>query len=195
MILSDDEIILQIKNGNMEALRLLFSCYKIHFKTLETKMRLRYRFIGYDRYDLINIMMSNMINIIKLYDMNRSSFFSFWQLLETRNLLSLYKQNYQEIKIQSNQVDINDEYVDFFINKTHSVDYEKDYILCEEYNSQLNLVKDSLGDDFKKVLLMWSRGYKYNEISQKLNIKTIRVNYIIRTSLKLLKEKNDNKKD
>lgn len=189
MILTDDEIILQIRKGNEEALKLLFSCYEIHFKTLEAKMRLKYKFINYDREDFVLIMMENMMNIIRCYNIEKSMFFMFWKLLETRNLLSLYKREYNGLKIFLNQLSIDNPSVSYIANKKHSYDYEEEYMLKESYNSQLSFVDDKFGEESRKVLLMWSQGYKYDEISKQLNMKRVRINYIIRTSLKVLKDK------
>ena len=191
MMLSDDEIIIQIIKGNEEALRLLFLYYEKHFRKLDIKTRLirKNDVSSYD--DVKSLMMLNMIKIIKQYNKNKSSFFVFWSLLEYRHIVGLYRS-----KIENNEhtlVSLEDWQIETFSND-FTLSTIEDYSLHEQYEFQLKKVEDKYGFSCKDIIIYWSHGYSYLEISKICKCDIKKVNYQINKSLEFLRGKKTKKK-
>lgn len=184
MILSDDEIIIQIIKGNQEALGLLFLYYEKHFRKLEIKTR-NYRKNNLLEYeDLESFMKANMINIIKQYDSVKSSFFAFWSLLEYRHILGKMRvsemYDFQCVSIEEWNIEK--------VSLEISENIVSNYSFKEQYNEQLDKIEHRYGLDCKNIIVYWSRGYSYLEISQIFNCEVQKINYEIMKALSYLKK-------
>ena len=188
MILSDDEIIIQVIKGYEEALGLLFLYYEKHFRKLEIKIRNRCNYTGMDYEDIKMLMMMNIINVIKQYDREKSSFFAFWSLLEYRHIINDFRKKNNDINSVYNVISMDEiglDYCSYIFNDDSIIN---DYSIKEEYEKQLELLKDKFSDVERQIIVLWSNGFTYDQISEMLNIKLNNVNYIITKCLSFLKK-------
>lgn len=184
MILSDDEIIIQVIKGNEEALGLLFLYYEKHFRILEIKIRKYCYYYDVDYEDIRLMMMENMMEIIKIYDKEISSFFAFWSIVEHRHLLNSFRKIDNTISF----VSMDEVGIDFFSYLLSEDNVISDYSLKEAYQRNLNKIEYFYSDVEKQIVILWSKGYTYIQISEMLKIKLSKVCYIITKCLTFLKK-------
>lgn len=187
-MLSDDELILQIKKNNLEALELLFFKYEINFNFLIKKMGNYFKPLNYDKEDLKIIMKTNMLNIIKLYDINKASFSAFWTLMEKRHLIKIYREKNVDIKSSITNTSLDEQKSDFILNKYLVETPLEKYIMKDDYNFFINKIEENVGEYYKNILLLWSKGYSYNEIAKLYNITPIQVNNYIQKCFNIIKK-------
>lgn len=187
-MLSDDELILQIKKNNLEALELLFFKYEINFNFLIKKMGNYFKPLNYDKEDLKIIMKTNMLNIIKLYDINKASFYAFWILMEKRHLIKIYREKNVDIKSSITNTSLDEQKSDFILNKYLVETPLEKYIMKDDYNFFINKIEENVGEYYKNILLLWSKGYSYNEIAKLYNITPIQVNNYIQKCFNIIKK-------
>lgn len=187
-MLSDDELILQIKKNNLEALELLFFKYEINFNFLIKKMGNYFKPLNYDKEDLKIIMKTNMLNIIKLYDINKACFSAFWILMEKRHLIKIYREKNVDIKSSITNTSLDEQKSDFILNKYLVETPLEKYIMKDDYNFFINKIEENVGEYYKKILLLWSKGYSYNEIAKIYNITPIQVNNYIQKCFNIIKK-------
>ena len=187
-MLSDDELILQIKKNNLEALELLFFKYEINFNFLIKKLGNYFKPLNYDKEDLKIIMKTNMLNIIKLYDINKASFSAFWILMEKRHLIKIYREKNVDIKSSIINTSLDEQKSDFILNKYLVETPLEKYIMKDDYNFFINKIEENVGEYYKNILLLWSKGYSYNEIAKIYNITPIQVNNYIQKCFNIIKK-------
>lgn len=190
MELSADEIILQIRKENEEAIGLLFLCYEKHFKVLETKMLYSYRLMGYSREDLRTILMRETLDILKLYEMDRSAFFPFWKRLGMQKMNHLYQREENESAIESTKVSLDSVFLDY-LNSEYSKDPLEKYILKADYEAEIGKMETVFSVECAKILRLWSEGDTYEEISEKTGLSVFRINYLLHKMMLILKKKRD----
>lgn len=184
---SADEIILQIRKENEEAVRLLFSCYEKHFKVLETKMIYSYRLMGYSREDLRTILMKETLDIVKLYEMDRSAFFPFWKRIAMQKMNHLYQKEENESTIESKKVSLDSVFLDYF--SEYSKDPLERYILKADYETEIGKTETSFSIECATILRLWSEGEPYEAIAEKTGLSVFRINYLLHKMMSMLKKR------
>ena len=186
--LAADEIILQIRKGNEEALELLFLLYEIHFLNIEKKMRLIYHYPYSLKEDVRMIIKKTTYESIFLYEMDKSMFFSYWRLLVLQKLHRFFDKEKQMIMIDKQKCDVDFERLD-----TSDYHFEQDVptkmYFRDEYQKSLVNINDEYGGQDASIIRMWSEGYDYSEIAKTFNITINKVGYIIYKSIKHLRDK------
>lgn len=188
-MLSDDELILQIRKNNLEALELLFFKYENYFIFLIKKMGIYLKSLNYEYDDLKMIMKANMLEIIKSYNIDKSTFLSFWILMEKRHLIKIYRENVVELKTSSNVTSLDSEQTDYLLNKYLVETPLHGYIMKDEYNMAIEKIENNIGDFYKNILLLWGNGYSYSEIAEIYHTSTSHINNSIQKCFNLLKRK------
>lgn len=186
MQLSIDEIILQIRKENKEAIELLFSCFEIHFKVLENKLVNSYRVNGINKEDLRIMMMQDTLNIIKRYEMDKSAFFPYWRTIILRNINNYFEKYAFEFNIEENKVSIDQVFLEMYGKDENTLE---SYTLHDDYLRYLKLISDTFGEEDGIVLKLWSEGFTYQQIAKMLKIPVSRVGYSVYRSIKYLKNK------
>ena len=186
--ISLDEIIIQIKKGNEEALKLLFSLYEKHFKIIEKKMMMKYPISGYSREDVEEIIRIYTYEAIKRYDENKAVFYPFWKLLIERKIRDIYEKEYKETIIEKKKISLDNESIGFFsFESNRSSSPIDNYVLKDQYSEMIETVVKECGKKVGKILVLWCNGYSYSEIAKIFNISNAKVNYEIMKAKKILK--------
>ena len=114
MELAIDEVILQIRKNNQEAVRLLFSLFEKHFIVIEKKFINSGTTIGYMRSDLRSIVLKETLDALKLYEFDKSNFFSYWKLIVSRRFYNHFESLNNEAKIFKNIYQIDEVFENTF---------------------------------------------------------------------------------
>ena len=191
MELSNDEIILQIRKENREAKELLFLYFEKHIAVIRKLVEKDFSYLGISREDLKYIIFAETLNVIKMYEFDKSVFFAFWKLWMIRYLRNRLKGSaHTSISGEKINLSLSDYPFENFYNKNNPLE---EYILSDFYRDSLDKVDSFYGNIDKKILKLWSEGFSYEEISQRLNISLHKVTYSIYRSIKLLKENGSRK--
>ena len=188
MDLSADELILQIRKGNEEALKLLFLMFEIHFANIEKKMRIIYNYPYNLREDIRIIMRQATHEVIYTYEMDKSIFFPYWRLIVTQRVHRFLEKEKQMIAINNNKYDFDLSRLDTR-EICDEIDFPTEMYFKDEYQKCLSNIYDEYGVKEANIIMMWSEGYDYNEISKVYNIPSNKVGYIIYKSIKHLRDK------
>ena len=185
MELGIDEVILQIRKNNQEAVRLLFSLFEKHFIVSEKKFINSGTTIGYMRSDLRSIVLKETLDALKLYEFDKSNFFSYWKLIVSRRFYNHFESLNNEAKIFKNIYQIDEVFENTFSNEVVPINK---YELHDVYNDCLKIIKDENGEEAQNIIILWSEGYSYQEIAHKVKMSINQVTYIINKSIKRVKE-------
>ncbi len=185
MELAIDEVILQIRKNNQEAVRLLFSLFEKHFIVIEKKFINSGTTIGYMRSDLRSIVLKETLDALKLYEFDKSNFFSYWKLIVSRRFYNHFESLNNEAKIFKNIYQIDEVFENTFSNEVVPINK---YELHDVYNDCLKIIKDENGEEAQNIIILWSEGYSYQEIAHKVKMSINQVTYIINKSIKRVKE-------
>lgn len=187
MELSIDEVIIQYRKGNEEAIELLFLLFGKHFAVLENKFKISGTMLGYTRYDIRNIIQMETIDLLKLYEFDKSNFFAYWKLILTRKFYNLFESYKSETSVFNNIYSIDDNFENIFCN--FNEEPLQKYIMRDSYQDCINIVKDNSGNLAQKIIILWSEGYSYQDIARITKMSINQVCYLIYKSLKMIKEK------
>ena len=175
--LTDEEIILQIKNGDEKALTFLLDKYK---DLVNMKVG-KYFLIGAEKEDIVQEGMIGLYKAIKNFDKSKQNTFkTFANMCIERQLITAIKTSNRQKHMQLNSYlslntsayDNDDEnsveLMDTFNND--SVEDPLETIMKKEYYEQVQKSMDeSLSKFEKQVLDRFIKGESYNIIAQKLN--------------------------
>lgn len=186
MNLSVDELILQIRKENNEAKEMLISHFEPHIAVMIRKYGKDYKYLGYSREDLVSLLQQETLNAVYLYEFDKSAFFAFWKLVITRTLLGKLKRNKLIIQSEKTKVSLDSTLSENLFNKFDPLD---NYILHDEYESNLDNIEKNLDSLDQKILKLWSENYSYEELSEMFNLPKSKISYIIYRSIKYLREK------
>lgn len=187
--ISYDEIILQIRKENAEALRLLFFCFEKHFRIFEKKAIYSYRMSGYAFEDIRRILEVMTVDVIRRYEMDKSAFFAFWKIIVGRRLFDLYEKERFESSVEYNKISLDSELMDFFYDEAYFTDPLQNYIAHDQYADALQRAEDAFGARTSQILRMWSEGFSYGEIAEALRISPSKVNYELSKAIRLVRER------
>ena len=164
MELSNDEIILQIRKENREAKELLFLYFEKHIAVIRKLVEKDFSYLGISREDLKYIIFAETLNVIKMYEFDKSVFFAFWKLWMIRYLRNRLKGSaHTSISGEKINLSLSDYPFENFYNKNNPLE---EYILSDFYRDSLDKVDSFYGNIDKKILKLWSEGFSYEEISQ-----------------------------
>lgn len=186
MILSVDEIILQIRKENNEAKEMLISLFEPHIAVMIRKFGNDYKYLGYSREDLVSLLQQETLNAVNLYEFDKSAFFPFWKLVVTRMLLGRLKRHKLSIQAEKVKVSLDSTLSENLFNKFDPLD---NYILHDEYENNLSNIGEKLDPLDQKIVKLWSENYSYDELAEMFNLSKARISYIIYRSIKYLREK------
>ena len=175
--LTDEEIILQIKNGDEKALTFLLDKYK---DLVNMKVG-KYFLIGAEKEDIVQEGMIGLYKAIKNFDKNKQNTFkTFANMCIERQLITAIKTSNRQkhmplnsyLSLNTSAYDNDDEnsveLMDTFNND--SVEDPLETIMKKEYYEQVQKSMDeSLSKFEKQVLDRFIKGESYNIIAQKLN--------------------------
>ena len=183
-----DEIILQIRKNNEEALELLFVCFEKHFAILENRMLYQYRLRGFSREDLRQIISEDMLKIIRHYEIDKGLFFVLWKKIETRNLLHLFQKNAEIALYEDSENCYDFAILDFLLPEDERNGPLDRYIREADYHEQLEKIAHSFSAEDAKILRMWSEGYSYEEIAAEYRVPLQRITYLLHRAFVCLKK-------
>ena len=175
--LTDEEIIVQIKNGDEKALTYLLDKYK---ELVNIKVG-KYFLIGAEREDIIQEGMIGLYKAIKSFDKQKQNTFkTFANMCIERQLITAIKTSNRQkhmplnsyLSLNTAAYDNDDEnsveLIDTFNNDTTEDPLET--IMKKEYYEQIqNSIEKSLSKFEKQVLDRFIKGESYNVIAKRLN--------------------------
>ena len=181
--ISDEELILNIRYGNREALELLYFRYEKIIGNYIYKYNYVFEKYGYSYEDLKATVWLILDKSINKYSLNNGFFYKYCYTACKSYVIDLLRKRTYETENY----------------KIDEIDELNDLSLCENtpdesFDNSMNLLVDKLLDEVKKmgqiyydVLKLYYCGYSYLEIAKKLQITTKKVNnilFVIRQKLK-----------
>ena len=173
MAISDEELINQIRNNDPQALNEIIERYK---SLIEIRVS-NYFINGAEKDDLMQEGRIGLFKAIMNYDSSKdASFNTFANLCIERQLINAVKNSNRQkhmplnnyVSLNGSDDDSSSENIDTVLN--NSVEDPLDTITKEEYMNEINDTLDKNLSDFEKnVLDLLLKGYKYDEIAQKLD--------------------------
>ena len=88
-MLSSDEMILQIRKGNEEAMELLFNYCDIYGNKLLRKIKQNYSFLGIEYEDIKSYLRIKTLEAVDIYDMSKSNFLAVWLIVVGRKITNM----------------------------------------------------------------------------------------------------------
>ena len=173
MAISDEELINQIRENDPQALNEIIERYK---SLIEIRVS-NYFINGAEKDDLMQEGRIGLFKAIMNYDAEKdASFNTFANLCIERQLINAVKNSNRQkhmplnnyVSLNGSDDDSSSENIDTVLN--NSVEDPLDTITKEEYMNEINDTLDKNLSDFEKnVLDLLLKGYKYEEIAQKLD--------------------------
>lgn len=173
---NDEEILLEIKNGNESALEFLISKYK----NLVNNKVSKYFIIGAEKEDIVQEGLIGLFKAIKDYDKTKqNSFKSFASLCIERQIITAIKTSNRQKHLPlnsslslNNTVNENDNETSFLeIVDAPNVEDPLDTITKKEYFTHIkSKLNSNLSDFEKKVLYNYIEGNSYTHIAEKLDM-------------------------
>ena len=173
MAISDEELINQIRNNDPQALNEIIERYK---SLIEIRVS-NYFINGAEKDDLMQEGRIGLFKAIMNYDSSKdASFNTFANLCIERQLINAVKNSNRQkhiplnnyVSLNGSDDDSSNENIDTVLN--NSVEDPLDTITKKEYMNEINDTLDKNLSDFEKnVLDLLLKGYKYDEIAQKLD--------------------------
>ena len=173
MAISDEELINQIRENDPQALNEIIERYK---SLIEIRVS-NYFINGAEKDDLMQEGRIGLFKAIMNYDAEKdASFNTFANLCIERQLINAVKNSNRQkhmplnnyVSLNGSDDDSSSENIDTVLN--NSVEDPLDTITKEEYMNEINDTLDKNLSDFEKnVLDLLLKGYKYEEIVQKLD--------------------------
>lgn len=173
MAISDEELINQIRENDPQALNEIIERYK---SLIEIRVS-NYFINGAEKDDLMQEGRIGLFKAIMNYDAEKdASFNTFANLCIERQLINAVKNSNRQkhmplnnyVSLNGSDDDSSNENIDTVLN--NSVEDPLDTITKEEYMNEINDTLDKNLSDFEKnVLDLLLKGYKYEEIAQKLD--------------------------
>ena len=108
--------------------------------------------------------------------------------MEKRHLIKIYREKNVDIKSSITNTSLDEQKSDFILNKYLVETPLEKYIMKDDYNFFINKIEENIGEYYKKILLLWSEGYSYNEIAKIYNITPIQVNNYIQKCFNIIKK-------
>ena len=173
MAISDEELINQIRENDPQALNEIIERYK---SLIEIRVS-NYFINGAEKDDLMQEGRIGLFKAIMNYDAEKdASFNTFANLCIERQLINAVKNSNRQkhmplnnyVSLNGSDDDSSSENIDTVLN--NSVEDPLDTITKKEYMNEINDTLDKNLSDFEKnVLDLLLKGYKYEEIAQKLD--------------------------
>ena len=173
--LSDEEVVILIKNGDKNALNYIINKYK---DVVNIKVS-KYFIIGAEKDDIVQEGLIGLYKAIKSFDSEKdNSFKTFANLCIERQLITAIKtsnrqkhmplNSYLSLNMSAYEDDEADTILDIF--DSNLVEDPLDTITKKEYYLSIeNAIDKSLSDFEKKVLNRFAKGESYVQIADKLN--------------------------
>lgn len=173
---NDEEILLEIKNGNDKALEFLISKYRNLVNSKVTK----YYIIGAEKEDIVQEGLIGLFKAIKDYDNTKqNSFKSFASLCIERQIITAIKTSNRQKHLPlnsslslNNTISDNDNESSFLeIINAQNVEDPLETITKKEYYTNIKeKLNENLSDFEKKVLYSYIEGNSYISIAEKLDM-------------------------
>lgn len=173
---NDEEILLEIKNGNDKALEFLISKYRNLVNSKVTK----YYIIGAEKEDIVQEGLIGLFKAIKDYDNTKqNSFKSFASLCIERQIITAIKTSNRQKHLPlnsslslNNTINDNDNEASFLdIINAQNVEDPLETITKKEYYTNIKeKLNANLSDFEKKVLYNYIEGNSYMSIAEKLDM-------------------------
>lgn len=173
---NDEEILLEIKNGDENALEFLISKYK----NLVNNKVSKYFIIGAEKEDIVQEGLIGLFKAIKDYDKTKqNSFKSFASLCIERQIITAIKTSNRQKHLPlnsslslNNTVNDNDNETSFLeIVDAPNVEDPLETITKKEYFTHIkSKLNSNLSDFEKKVLYNYIEGNSYTSIAEKLDM-------------------------
>lgn len=188
-MLTDEELISQVKSGKSNAESVLLERYK----DLVVKIARSYFIVGGEMEDIVQEGMIGLYKAIKRYDDKKNASFKTFAITCIKHQIqsAIKRANTKKNAPLSNSVSLqsfsdNSDEEDFLpVSLIFQVSPDEKVIDKEEYSRLVEQLKKSLSEKELKVLALYLKGYSYKEISKILNI----TNKSIDNSLSRIKAK------
>lgn len=174
--LDDETLVFESKNGNEEAIEVLFSRYKPFLY----KIIRGYFLLGADEEDLLQEAMIGLYKAILSFDKTKqTSFKTFANLCVRRNILdAIKKSNAQKHKVLNDSLSLSalgnfedSEENTLYISIKETL-LDEQVMEDEKFDEIVSLIKKSLSKLEFGVLNEYLKGHSYQYIAEKLNIST-----------------------
>ena len=185
--LSYDEIILQVRKNNEEALGLLFSLVENYVKYIGKKVIIVDKLVDHSLEDIKMIALSLTKDCVTSYEFNKALFFAYWKIVLVRYLNGLKESHQQENKIEYEKKSLDEEMCNYKYYDRSQITLKDSYNLKETYQNCIKKVVINFNERTAKILMLWSEGYSYREIAKRLKISVSKVNYELSKALIFLK--------
>jgi RNA polymerase sporulation-specific sigma factor len=156
-----DELIQRAKNGDQMAMNEIFDSYKGLIRSIANNFYL----VGGDKDDLLQEGMVGLFYAVTNYDETKGSFPSFVKLCVVRQIIdAVNKDNSDKNKPLREHIDISE------VNITDE-STPLEYVLKKEHIERIvQITNEKLTSTEKQVIKLFSEGYSYDDISEKLQI-------------------------
>ncbi len=193
MRIPDDEFILLIRQGNQEALNMLFFRYKRAIDYITNKVFRNVKFCGIEEDDLKSIAMETFFIVVNCYDEYKSGFYPYWKFITERELYG----EVRKFRSKSNRMLLDAVSFDNKVTEDDSspflcfyADPNEDVVKNYESNEKLLQLHDNCEKYFdgieKLVVYKKMQGYSYSEIVDELKMDKKAVAKIMRKTHKFL---------
>ncbi len=157
-----EQLLLRAKNGDEQAIEQIVADYKGLVRSLAN----RFYLVGGDKDDLLQEGMLGLIYAINKYDEEKGAFPSFAQLCVLRQILNAVKRDSGvRQKPLANYVDL-----DAVAGMTDGINSPLESLLQKEYYEQIVCAAQAQLSPFERqVLKLFSEGYSYDDIAEKIH--------------------------
>lgn len=175
-LISDEELVLKVKDGSNEALRLLFSRYTGIVRKFATEFAQ-----DNDIEDLVQEGLIALYSAIKVFDSSMSSFSTFASVCIKRSMISVLKKQYRKKQVPADKlvyVNSDEDNCDNGANTAITDNATPELLLIEKEDaaSLSSRVKAKLSDFEFKVLVAYLACYSYSDIADIFSISEKSVN-------------------
>ena len=185
--LSYDEIILQVRKNNEEALVLLFSLVENYVKYIGKKMIIVDKLVDHSLEDIKMIGLSLTKDSVNNYEFNKALFFAYWKIIFLRYMNGIRELHQHENKMEYEKKSLDEEMCNYKYYDRSQITLKDAYTIRETYDNCIKKVVINFDKRTAKILMLWSEGYTYGEIAKSLKISVSKVNYEISKALIFLK--------
>jgi RNA polymerase sporulation-specific sigma factor len=167
-IISDDELIEKAQSGDKKAMNDIIIKYDMLVKRVSRSLFL----YGAEKTDLWQIARLSLYEAVKNYDKSKSSFISFAIMTMRRDVLDAVKTyNRDKQKPLNYYKDISNPVTDNLI----MIDTFEEDAIHTIYNDKIHNILKNLEKDKAEIFYMFMDGYSYNDIAEKLNVSSKKV--------------------
>lgn len=165
----DEDLVLSMKKGDMDAETELFDRYKQHAKVLGLSIYRDFRRQTYlEPDDLINCALLSVFKAVKKFN-HQSSFKTYWSRIAHNDVMDLIKKTSDSYRSGTNgfNVPITEDNIMFFASNDSSE--EEDYLI-ERTIFILKKNQPDIKEEYLDIMRLYLYGFSYEEIANKYKL-------------------------